>query len=98
MMSVLDRTLVERHSMRKFLPLPLSQEVVDEALALPRHELSNSQMTTYGVYTERMFRLRDVRIEARRKLRREIAWFCITLAASMTLWAAAYATGRWLVS
>jgi hypothetical protein len=55
-------------------------------------------MTTYGMYTERMFRLREARIEARRKLRREIAWFCITLAASMTLWAAAYAAGRWLVS
>ena len=55
-------------------------------------------MTTYGMHTERMFRLREARIEARRKLRREIAWFCITLAASMTLWAAAYAAGRWLVS
>ena len=97
-MSVLDQTIVERHSVPKFLPLPVPRRFVDEALALPRHELSNSQMTTYGVYTERMFRLRDARIEARRKLRREIAWFCITLAASMTLWAAAYAAGRWLVS
>src|SRR6266446_6298577 len=43
----------------------------------------------YGMYTERMCRLRDARIEARRKLHREVAWFCITLAAGMTLWAAA---------
>jgi len=98
MMSVLDRTLVERHSMRKFLPLPMPRGVVDEALAPGQHEPSSSEMTTYGMYTERMFRLREARIEARRKLRREIAWFCITLAASMTLWAAAYAAGRWLVS
>jgi hypothetical protein len=98
MMSVLDRTIVERHSIRKFLPLPLSQEVVDEGLALPRHELSNSQMTTYGMYTERMFRLRDARIAARRKPRSQIAWFCITLAASVTLWAAAYAAGCLLSS
>jgi hypothetical protein len=98
MMSVLDRTIVERHSMRKFLPLPVLRGVVDEAFALPRHEPSSSEMTSYGMYTERMFRLREARIEAHRKLRREIAWFCITLAASMTLWAAAYAAGRWLVS
>ena len=83
MMSVLDRTVVERHSMRKFLPLP--RGVVDEGLALAQHEPSSSEMTTYGMYTERVFRLREARIEARRKLRREIAWFCITLAASMTL-------------
>jgi nitroreductase len=98
MMSVLDRTLVERHSMRKFPPLPMPRRVVDEGLALAQHEPSRSEMTTYGMYTERMFRLREARIEARRKLRREIAWFCITLAASMGLWAAAYAAGRWLVS
>ena len=98
MMSVLDRTLVERHSMRKFPPLPMPRRVVDEALALAQHEPSDSEMTTYGMYTERMFRLREARIEARRKLRREIAWSCITLAASMTLWVAAYAAGRWLVS
>jgi nitroreductase len=98
MMSVLDRTIVERHSIRKFLPLPVSRDVVDEALALVQQAPSNSEMTSYGMYTERMFRLREVRIEARRKLRREIAWFCVTLAASMTLWAAAYAAGRWMVS
>ena len=98
MMSVLDRTIVDRHSIRKFLPLPVPPGGVDEALALAQHERSNSEMTTYGMYTERMCRLRDARIEARRKLHREVAWFCITLAASMTLWAAAYAAGRWLVS
>jgi nitroreductase len=98
MMSVLDQTIVEGHSMRKFLPLPMSRRVVDEALALAQHEPSSSEMTTYGMYTERMFRLRDARIEARRKLRREIAWFCITLIASMGLWAAAYAAVRWLAS
>jgi len=98
MMSVLDHTIVERHSIRTFLRLPVPRRVVDEALTLPRHEPSNSQMTTYGMYTERMFRLRDARIEARRKLRREIAWFCITLIASMGLWAGAYAAVRWLVS
>jgi hypothetical protein len=94
MMSVLDRTIVERHSMRKFLPLPVPRG----ALVLAQHEPSSSEMTPYGMYTQRMFRLREARIEARRKLRREIAGFCITLAASMTLWAAAYAAGRWLVS
>jgi hypothetical protein len=98
MMSVLDHTIVERHSIRTFLRLPVPRRVVDEALASPRHEPSNSQMTTYGMYTERMFGLRDARIEARRKLRREIAWFCITLIASMGLWAAAYAAVRWLAS
>jgi hypothetical protein len=98
MMSVLDHTIVERRSIRKFLPLPVPRRVVDEAVALPRHEPSNPQMTTYGMYTERMFRLRDARIEARRKLRREIAWFCIMLIASMGLWAGAYAAVRWLVS
>jgi hypothetical protein len=98
MMSVLDHTIVERHSVPKFLPVPVPRRVVDEALALPRHEPSNSEMTTYGMYTERMFRLRDARIEARRKLRREIAWLCITLVASMGLWAAAYAAVRGLVS
>jgi nitroreductase len=98
MMSVLDNTIVERHSIRTFLPLPVPRRVVDEALALPRHEPSNPQMTTYGMCTERMFRLRDARIEARRKLCREIAWFCITLIASMGLWAGAYAAVRWLVS
>jgi len=90
--------IVERHSIGKFLPLPVPREVVDEALALAQHEPSNSEMTSYGMYTERVCRLRDARIEVRRKLNREIAWFCITLAASMTLWAAAYAAGRWLVS
>jgi hypothetical protein len=93
MMSVLDRTIVERHSIEKFLPLPVPREVPGEALGWARHESPN-----YGVYTERMFRLRDARIAARRKLHREMAWFCVTLAASITLWAAAYAAGRWLVS
>jgi hypothetical protein len=98
MMSVLDQTIVERHLLRKFLPPAGARGVVGEAPALAEHEPSSSEMTTYGMYTERMFRLREARIEARRKLRREIAWFCITLAASTTLWAAAYAAGRWLVS
>jgi nitroreductase len=98
MVSVLDRTIGERHSTRKFLPLPVPREVVDEALAFAQHAPSNSETSTYGMYTERAFRLREARIEARRKLHREIAWFCITLVASMTLWAAAYAAGRWLVS
>jgi len=97
-MSVLDRTIVDRHSMLKFLPLPMPRRVVDEALALPRHGSSNSEATTYGMYTERMFRLREARIEARRKLRREIAWLCITLVTSMGLWASAYAAVRWLAS
>jgi hypothetical protein len=95
MVSVLDRAIVERHSTRKFLP---PREVVDESLAFAQHARSNSETSTYGMYTERAFRLREARIEARRKLHREIAWFCITLVASMTLWAAAYAAGRWLVS
>jgi nitroreductase len=71
MVSVLDRTIVERHSTRKFLPLP--REVVDEALAIAQHAPSNSETSTYGMYTERAFRLREARIEARRKLHREIA-------------------------
>ena len=96
-MSDLDRAIVERHSIRKFLPHAGARGVVDEALALAQREPSSSEMTTYGMYTERVFRLREARMEARRKLRREIAWFCITLAASTTLWAAAYAAGRWLV-
>ena len=97
MMSVLDRTIVERHSIRKFLPVPVSREVVDEVLALAHHAPSSCETTAYGMYTQRTLRMRDARIEARRKLRREIAWFCITLTASMMLWAAAYAAGRWLV-
>jgi nitroreductase len=71
MVSVLDRTIVERHSTRKFLPLP--REVVDEALAIAQHAPSNSETSTYGMYTERAFWLREARIEARRKLHREIA-------------------------
>ena len=30
-MSVLDQTILERHSIRKFLPLPVPREIVDEA-------------------------------------------------------------------
>jgi nitroreductase len=44
MMSVLDQTILERHSIRKFLPLPVSREVVDEALALAQHAPSNSNI------------------------------------------------------
>jgi hypothetical protein len=92
MMSVLGRTIVVWHSIR------VPRGVVDEALALTPYAPANSEMTTHGMYTERMFRLREARIEARRKLRREIAWFCVTLVTSMGLWAAAYAAWRWLVS
>jgi hypothetical protein len=98
MMSVLDRTIVERHSVPKFLPLSGRPKVVDEAVASDEHAPSSFKMTTYGIYTERVLRLREARVEARRKLRREIAWFSITLVASMGLWAAAYAAVRWLVS
>jgi nitroreductase len=98
MMSVLDRTIVVRHSIRKVPSPPVPRGVVDEALALTPYAPANSEMTTHGMYTERMFRLREARIEARRKLRREIAWFCVTLVTSMGLWAAAYAAWRWLVS
>ena len=86
MMSVLDHTIVERHSIRKFLPLPVPRRVVDEALALPRHEPSNSQMTTYGMYTERMFRLRDARIEARRKHDTVGCGLCGRALAGVVIW------------
>ncbi len=33
-MSELDRTILERHSIRKFLPRPVPRELVDEALTL----------------------------------------------------------------
>jgi nitroreductase len=43
-MSVLGRAVLERHSIRKFLPLPVPAEVVDEALALAWHAPSNSNI------------------------------------------------------
>src|SRR5258708_8595400 len=43
-MSVLDQTILERHSTRKFLPRPVPREVVDEALALAQHAPSNSNI------------------------------------------------------
>jgi nitroreductase len=41
---LLDRTILERHSTRKFLPLPVPREAVDEALALAQHAPSNSNV------------------------------------------------------
>lgn len=43
-MSVLDPTILERHSTRKFLPRPVPREIVDEALALAQHAPSNSNI------------------------------------------------------
>ena len=36
-MSDLDRTILERHATRMFLPRPVPREAVDEALALAQH-------------------------------------------------------------
>jgi nitroreductase len=41
-MSVLDQTILERHSIRKFLPLEVPRAAVVEALALAQHAPSNS--------------------------------------------------------
>jgi nitroreductase len=115
MMSVHDRTIVERDSIRKRPTLP--REVVREALSQAPRATSNSNIqpwsvviargtdrkhqmdalfraaetSTYGMWTECVFRLRDARIAARRKLHRELAWFGVAVAASVALWAAAYA-------
>jgi len=51
-MSDLDRAIVERHSIRKFLPLPGPREVVDEALALAQHVPSNSNIQPWRLATE----------------------------------------------
>ena len=40
----LDRTIIERHSTRMFLPRPVPREVVNEALALAQHAPSNSNI------------------------------------------------------
>ena len=37
----LDQTILERHSIRKFLPTPVPRDLVDEALALAQHAPSN---------------------------------------------------------
>jgi len=42
--SILDRTILDRHSIRKFLPQPVPREVVDEALTLAQHAPSNSNI------------------------------------------------------
>jgi nitroreductase len=44
MMSALDQAILERHSTRKFLPLPVPREVVDESIALAQHAPSNSNI------------------------------------------------------
>jgi nitroreductase len=44
MMADLERAILERHSTRKFLPLPVPREVVNEALALAQHAPSNSNI------------------------------------------------------
>jgi nitroreductase len=43
-MSVLEQTILERHSIRKFLPLPVPWALVDQALALAQHAPSNSNI------------------------------------------------------
>jgi nitroreductase len=43
-MSDLDRTILERHSTRMFLPRPMPREAVDEALALAQRAPSNSNI------------------------------------------------------
>ena len=40
----LDQTILERHSIRKFLPAPVPRDLVDEALALAQHAPSNSNI------------------------------------------------------
>jgi nitroreductase len=43
-MSALERTILERHSTRKFLSQPVPRDIVDEALALAQHAPSNSNI------------------------------------------------------
>src|SRR6516225_785220 len=40
----LDQTILERHSIRKFLPAPVPRDLVYEALALAQHAPSNSNI------------------------------------------------------
>jgi nitroreductase len=42
--ATLDQAILERHSIRKFLPLPVPRHLVDEALALAQHAPSNSNI------------------------------------------------------
>jgi nitroreductase len=49
MMSILDETILERHSTRRFLPLPVPRALVDEALALAQHAPSNSSIQPWRV-------------------------------------------------
>lgn len=48
-MSILDQTILERNSIRKFLPRPVPREIVDEALALAQHAPSNSNIQPWRV-------------------------------------------------
>jgi nitroreductase len=48
-MSVLDETILERHSTRQFLPRPVPRELVHEALALAQHAPSNSNIQPWRV-------------------------------------------------
>jgi nitroreductase/heme-degrading monooxygenase HmoA len=63
----LDRTVIARHSTRKFLPLPVPRALVDEALALAQHAPSNSNiqpwrlMCAVGAARDR---LKDALLEA----------------------------------
>jgi len=43
-MSVLEQSILERHSIRKFLPLSVPRALVDQALALAQHAPSNSNI------------------------------------------------------
>jgi len=43
-MSDLARTVLERHSTRRFLPRPVPRDLVNEALALAQHAPSNSNI------------------------------------------------------
>lgn len=40
----LDKSIMERHSTRMFLPQPVPRELVKEALALAQHAPSNSNI------------------------------------------------------
>ena len=44
MTAALDQTILERRSIRKFLPAPVPRGLVDEALALAQHAPSNSNI------------------------------------------------------
>jgi nitroreductase len=48
-MSVLDETILERHSTRRFLARPVPRELVHEALALAQHAPSNSNIQPWRV-------------------------------------------------